>query len=253
MTHKRVLVVNDFVGTSHIALNLQIDYLYSNKLEAVSIPTGIISNSFNLGQPIVLDLTDYLNESLKQFDLLGFEFSALLTGYLLNMKQADSLIDWKKKNDDVLMVTDPILGDKGALYKSLTRESIKYYRALAHSSDVLVPNMTEAQFLLDESDIKHSMNNSQMEELTMKLHQLNNKSVVITSAMIDDAPHIVGYDHIAKTYFKSEYTFIEGLFYGTGDLFSVALLCALIEGQTLLEAAQVANQAVTKLIRRYKD
>ena len=45
------------------------------------------------------------------------------------------------------MVTDPIMGDGGKLYNGSTRETVENMRRFVGAADVIVPNLTEAQFL----------------------------------------------------------------------------------------------------------
>ena len=44
-------------------------------------------------------------------------------------------------------MTDPIMGDEGKLYNGVTEHTIDSMRRLVGVADVIVPNLTEAEFL----------------------------------------------------------------------------------------------------------
>lgn len=46
-------------------------------------------------------------------------------------------------------MTDPIMGDEGKLYNGVTEETVENMRRLIGVADVIVPNLTEAEFLTE--------------------------------------------------------------------------------------------------------
>lgn len=247
--NKQALLINDFVSTSHVALNLQIDFLNNQQLQCVAIPSAIFSNTFNLGQPYNIDCSEYMEQSLAQYEALGIQFNGLLTGYLHNHKQVDLIKAWHKKHQDSLILVDPVMGDKGRMYQSLTKELALVYREMVSISDVMVPNLTEALLLSDE-ELDINKTEIEIHELLMKLHRLNNKSVLITSVEIGSESFIVGYDHRLDSMFKVKYEVIDGTYYGTGDLFSGALFYHLLKDKPLKEATELANENVSVRIMK---
>lgn len=250
-SNKKVLVINDFVNTSHVALNLQQAFLNDQQLDCISLPSALFSNTFNLGKPAMVDLSGYLKASLEQYNHLNFAFDGLLTGYLLNTEQVVLIEQWLRNQSETLIVSDPVMGDNGTLYQSLDRDIIKVYQRMVASSDVMVPNLTEAQLLLDlEPDLV--MTHKKALELVTRLQKMNHKSVVITSVPINGQALIYGYDHMKDQHFKVAYEAIAGKFYGTGDLFSVALFYQLLEVVGLEEAVHFASENVSVRIMKQK-
>ncbi len=247
--NKQALLINDFVNTSHVALNLQIDFLNNQQLQCVALPSALFSNTFNLGKPYIIDCTEYIESSLAQYEALNIQFSGLLTGYLHNHKQVDLIKSWVNKHQDCLILVDPVMGDKGKMYQSLTKELACVYKEMVTISDVMVPNLTEALLLCDE-ELEINITESEIVELLMKLHQLNNKSVLITSVEIENESFIVGYDHRLDSVFKVKYEVIDGTYYGTGDLFSGALFYQLLNGLSLKAATELANENVSVRIMK---
>lgn len=72
------------------------------------------------------------------------------------------------------MVTDPIMGDNGKLYNGINEETVNSMRRLTKIADVIIPNLTEAQFLTGAYVGQNTLNDEQVKELfhhTVSIHQ----------------------------------------------------------------------------------
>lgn len=240
----RILLINDFVSTTRVALNLQESYLKKQGIETLSIPSACFSNTFNLGKPAYLDTTDYLTETLSVFEKFNYTYDGIFIGYVANKTQKDELTQLLQQHRSSLTLIDPIMGDKGQFYKSLDRRMISWYQQLVFHSQLFIPNMTEAQLLLGEHEIKVSLSEAEANDLLNRCRKLNHQSVIITSVIIDGVNAILLYDHRAQEYHKIEYKKIAGVHYGTGDLFSAIVFKELLQGASLKEACICAHQGV---------
>ena len=52
-----------------------------------NLPTALVSNNFDYGKFSVLDTTAYMEETIRVWQTLGFQFDCLTTGYLASAAQ----------------------------------------------------------------------------------------------------------------------------------------------------------------------
>ena len=97
------------------------------------------------------------------------------------------------------------------------------------------------------------MSAAEARELVDVVRALGSKSVVVTSAKIDGADAIAGYDHVADEYFTVPIDMIPTYFPGTGDTFSSVLLGRVMRGWKLERATADAARVVRELIARNVD
>ena len=152
-------------------------------------------------------------------------------------------------------MTDPIMGDDGKLYNSVTEETVGNMRRLIGVADVIVPNLTEAEFLSGLYQGEEALSQSQAKEVVDRLRGLGPRSVVVTSGVLKESgSHVVwGYDHRSGEYFTIPYRFIRVHFPGTGDMFSAVLVGELLAGKSLRPAVKRAIDVLEKLIFLEQD
>lgn len=239
----KVLLINDYVSSHQVALKLQSAYFEKTAFEVFSLPTVLFSNTFNFGQPASLDTTEYVESSLGQYQKLNWVFEGVLIGYIHHEHQVAIINELITNNEDMLVIVDPIMGDRHQFYQSLDYRIINYYHQVIPHCAIITPNLTEAQLLIN--DPLRALNDlSEVEELLYKLQKLNNKSVVITSVEINQENFVIGYDHLLDKTFKFNFEKQSGQFYGTGDLFSAVLFEQVLNGFTLEAAAHKAHDLV---------
>lgn len=125
---------------------------------------------------------------------------------------------------------------------------------LCAKADIIVPNMTEAAFLLGEEYIERPYTKEYIESLLHKLSNLGPSKVVLTGVMFDeDKLGAAAYDKMTG---KISYAFSEtiaGNFHGTGDIFASVMLAAYLNGKSIAQAAQIAVDFTCSSIQRTKD
>ena len=74
----------------------------------------------------------------------------IYTGFLSDDKQADRILKFMDAfaGKDTLILTDPVMGDDGAVYPIYTEELRSRFCELTRRSYVITPNLTEALLLL---------------------------------------------------------------------------------------------------------
>ena len=82
-----ILILSDFVGCGNVAMGVARSVLTHMGHNALCLPTALISNTWNLGAPAVLDTTAYLQEALAAWERLGIQPEGVLLGYLADEAQ----------------------------------------------------------------------------------------------------------------------------------------------------------------------
>ena len=241
---KTVLLLGDLTGRSRVALRMLCTVLEARGHEVLMLPTALISNTLNLGRHAALDTTDYLLESLAAWETLGLTADLAYIGYITGMEQARKLADVADglRARGVPVVLDPILGDGGRTYNSVTEGQAQGMRLLMRHADLITPNLTEACLLAEET-----YRESGGETLALRLAQ-NGCGVLITSARAADGGDAVIGCAKGGT-FVIPFERVPGHHWGTGDLFTSLLIDGLLAGREVEEAARMASAGVERQLR----
>lgn len=249
---KNILIINDMPGYGKVALAAMLPVLSHMGHSVYNLPTALVSNTLDYGKFTILDTTDYMKQSIAVWQELGFSFDCITTGFLASAEQVDIIRNFiaGQRKEGLLVMTDPIMGDDGALYNGVTAQTVENMRRLIGVADVIVPNLTEAQFLTGLYEGAQSLTAAQARQVLDALREFGPRSVVVTSGMDSDTgKHLVwGYDHSKEEYFTLPYEFINAHFPGTGDTFSAALVGDLLRGTPLQTAVRRAMDVLGRMI-----
>ena len=262
------LILGDITGKSRVAVRMLTSALESCGHEVLALPTALISNTLNLGKHATLDTTDYLLASLDAWEELGLRWDCVLIGYVTGFSQARALCDVadRSRARGAWVLVDPILGDGGRMYNSVTADQAEGMRMLARHADIVTPNLTEACLLTDtlyealftggQEGTSYAFANERtpacdaQDAMLRALSGNGERSVLITSAATSDGGSaVLGFDAKTGERFAIPFERVPGRHFGTGDLFSALLTDALLRGMTLEGAAREASEAVGRAIR----
>ena len=259
---KRIVLFNDLPGYGKVALAAMVPLFSRMGHFPYQVPTAVVSNTLDFGKFRIQDMTDYMRDTIKVWDELGFDPDCICTGFVLSEEQVELIGDYIRSrksridkiqnvNNGRLVMVDPIMADGGKLYNGIGMERVAAMRKLVSYSDVMVPNMTEAGFLTGICPGRERASASELRELVDGLHKLSGKSVVITSAQDSETDeHLVcGYDHKSGQYFRVPFTFLPVRVAGSGDIFSTVMTGKLLNGESLEAAVREAVRVLTTLIR----
>ena len=259
---KRIVLFNDLPGYGKVALAAMVPLFSRMGHFPYQVPTAVVSNTLDFGKFRIQDMTDYMRDTIKVWDELGFDPDCICTGFVLSEEQVELIGDYirsrKPRMDEIqnvnngrLVMVDPIMADGGKLYNGIGMERVAAMRKLVSYSDVMVPNMTEAGFLTGICPGRERASASELRELVDGLHKLSGKSVVITSAQDSETDeHLVcGYDHKSGQYFRVPFIFFPVRVAGSGDIFSTVMTGKLLNGESLETAVREAVRVLTVLIR----
>lgn len=254
---KNILIINDMPGYSKVAMAAMLPILSHMGHSVYNLPTALVSNTLDYGKFALLDTTDYMTRVIEVWKELGFQFDCITTGFLASAQQVGIIRDFiaGQKKEGLLVMTDPIMGDDGKLYNGVTEETVKNMRRLIGVADIIVPNLTEAQFLTGLYEGAQTLTEAQAREVVDGLRAFGPRSVIVTSGQdAATGKHMVwGYDHASGDYFSIPYRLIKVHFPGTGDMFSAVLVGELLRGKPLQTAVKRAMDVLEKLVFLEKD
>ena len=249
---KRVLSVQDISCLGKCSLTVALPVISAAGIEAAILPTAVLSVHTWFKSFTFHDLTDEIDPICKNWKDHAFEFDGISTGYLGSFRQielVEEIFDMFDKKG-MLKLVDPVLGDHGKYYVGFDDRFGKRMGQLCGKADVIVPNLTEAAFMLGEEYKGGVRSEKEIRELLKRLAGLGAPHVVITGVSYEKGKYGVAAWDAEKeeysTYFGEEQP---GTFHGTGDLFSAALFSALISGQSMLKAMETAVEFTVESIR----
>lgn len=254
-THqKRVAAIHDLSGFGKCSLTVALPILSAAGIETSALPTAILStHTGGISGYTYRDLTEDMRPVMKHWKSLDIKFDAIYTGFLGSFEQLDIVKEFFDafRQEDNLILVDPVMGDNGELYTVFTREFAAGMRMLCQKADIIVPNLTEAALLLDEPYHPGPYTHAYIESLLRKLGALGPQKVVLTGVYFkEDELGAATYDRTTDTI---DYVFTQkrpGYYHGTGDVFASALLSALLNDFSLIDAAAIAVHFTTDSIRR---
>ena len=184
----RVAAIHDLSGFGRCSISVILPVLSAMGVQVCPVPTAVLSShTGGLGDPVIRDLTDYIEPALRHYQSLGVEFEAVYTGFLGSGEQVDCCLEFFKAYPKALKIVDPVMGDNGRPYRTCTPELRRRMSELAAAADIITPNITEAAMLLEESYPAAPLTRSEAKSMLLRLSHMGPKRVVITGAELAQA------------------------------------------------------------------
>ena len=241
---KRVLAVHDISCVGRCSLTVALPILSAAGINTSIIPTALLStHTGEFTGYTHLDLSDQLLPIARHIATLGLAFDALYTGYLASSQQVRQVLEIVDLliGPQTHLFVDPAFADHGKLYSLLDDTMPSQMRRLCARAHTIVPNLTEAAFLLDEPYPGESYSPAYVSRLARSLCSMGPENVIITDVSFD--PKETGIVMYQRGMGEPLFSFTkryQGPFHGTGDVFASFLLGALLRGKSLLSAARLA-------------
>ena len=247
---KKIAVINDFSGFGRCSLSVSIPIISAAGIQCCAVPTAVLSNHTGYEDYFFDDYTDKMSVYYSKWEKLNLSFDAIYTGFLGSVRQIAIVEDFIDRfaGNETHIIVDPVMGDNGRIYATLTSEHCRSLRRLAARADVLTPNLTEACIL---TGIPYNENICEIPELLMiseKLRSAGSRDIVITG--IKKSGSICNfiykrdgsYSVVAAPSIGCERA-------GTGDVFAAVLVSRLVCGDALEEAVERSSDFVLDAIR----
>ena len=251
----KVVAAHDISGFGKCSLTVALPIMSAMGIETIPLPTALLStHTGGFEGYSFLSLTGEMKKMIAHWKSLGLKFDAIYSGFLGEDEQIDVLIDFinSEKSNGMLAVVDPVMGDNGRLYSTITPVMAERMKCLVKSADVITPNITEAALLLGKLDLGPGglvMSFDEISDWLIELSNLGPSKVVITGvAAPDRGMYVAAYDCATDEMFKVDCNHIKGEFHGTGDIFASVLTAELMKGRALSAAIESAVEFVRRAI-----
>ncbi len=240
MSNKRILTIQDASCVGQCSLTVALPIISACGIETAVLPGALLStHTAGFTGFTVLDLTPEIPKIMAHWKKEGITFDGIYTGYVLE-NQIDYICEICASFNTGVKIIDPVMADHGAFYYGFGKEFARKMCTLCMGADVLLPNLTEAAFLLEEECVLGGYDRAYIEGLCEKLAaKLKVNTVVLTGVSFrENELGVCVYEGGKAAYYFTEK--VEQNFHGTGDIYSSAFVAGYLLGKTPLEAASVA-------------
>lgn len=266
----RLAMINDIAGFGRCSTTVSLPVISVMKVQVCPVPTSVLSN--HLGFPLCHfdDYTSHMRDYIKVWNELGLTFDGLYCGFLGNEEQINIVREFVEMFRPPLFLLDPVMGDHGRAYSSITETHVQKMKELLPLADIITPNITEACLLTDTPWKDGEWTMPELSDLCLKLATLcqtdstlslseyshdTSNSVIDTSRTVSRRTSIVitgirqGDSLVNFLWDDGVYTTVASPIAGasrpgTGDIFASILAADAVRGETLLTSVQKAANFV---------
>ena len=254
----RLAMINDIAGFGRCSTTVSLPVISVMKVQVCPVPTSVLSN--HLGFPLCHfdDYTSHMRDYIKVWKKLGLTFDGLYCGFLGNEEQIDIVREFVEMFRPPLFLLDPVMGDHGRAYSSITETHVQKMKELLPLADIITPNITEACLLTGTPWKDGEWTMQELSGLCERLADIcqqesvssgeasvgtvSGASIVITGIRQGDSLVNFLWDDGVYTTVASP---IAGASRpGTGDIFASILAADAVRGETLLTSVQKAANFV---------
>lgn len=243
----RLAMINDIAGFGRCSTTVSLPVISVMKVQVCPVPTSVLSN--HLGFPLCHfdDYTSHMRDYIKIWKELGLTFDGLYCGFLGNEEQIDIVREFVEMFRPPLFLLDPVMGDHGRAYSSITETHVQKMKELLPLADIITPNITEACLLTGTPWKDGEWTMQELSGLCERLASLCLKDSVSASIVITG---------IRQGDFLVNFLWDDGVYTtvaspiagasrpGTGDIFASILAADAVRGETLLSSVQKAANYV---------
>lgn len=251
---KRIVSIQDISCIGKCSLTVALPIISVAGIETAVLPTAVLStHTAFAGGFTFRNLTEDLVPVSEHWKKEGFKFDAIYTGYLGSFEQlkivSDFFDDFKDKN--TVIIADPAMADNGELYKGFTEKFARSMACLCAKADIILPNLTEACFMLGKEYIATGYKKEYIEEILKELTETGPRYAALTGMSFDDSKlGVMCYDKVQDKFFEYYNERIPVSFHGTGDIFASSFTGALMNDLSVNEALKVAVDYTVECIRK---
>ena len=251
---KRIITIQDISCVGKCSLTVALPIISAAGVEAAVLPTAVLSTHTQFSKFTFCDLTGDIQPISDTFAELGIDVDAIYTGYLGAFEQLALVSDFfDKHGKGAKIVIDPVMADNGVLYKGFTPEFAAAMAKLCGKADLIIPNLTEASFMLD-IPYNPDYDEAYIRDLLKKLSTLGAREVALTGiSFVDDKIGVYSYNAETDTYAYYCNTKLPISFHGTGDVYASAVVGAMMRGYSTEESLAIAVDFTLECMQKTLD
>jgi pyridoxine kinase len=250
---QRVAAIHDLSGFGKASLTVVIPILSNMGIQVCPLPTAILSTHSRYEGFHMTDLTGDMQSIIRHWKVLNLSFDAIYSGFLGSHRQIEIVEDFIRdfRTDNTLIVVDPVLGDDGRLYASMTSEMVDGMKQLIIGADIITPNLTELAFLLGEP-YNPDISEETLRGWIKKASYIGPDTVILTSVPQPGQPRrtaVLAYSRKNGRCWKVSCDYLPAHYPGTGDAFASVITGSLLQGDSLPIALDRAVQFLSYGVR----
>lgn len=250
---KRIVTIQDISCVGKCSLTVALPIISAMGVEAAVVPTAVLSTHTAFQGFTFRDVTSDIKPISEHWKKEKIDFDAVYTGYLGSFEQlnlvSEFFSDYKTK-DNIIFV-DPVMADNGKLYPGFTQEFADQMAQLCSKADIIVPNLTEASFMLGIDYVGDNYDEEYIRDVLKKLSKLGTPNVVLTGVSFNpDELGVMAYNADTDEFFSYFSEKIPVCFHGTGDVFASCCVGALMNGFSLNDSLKIAVDYTVNSIRK---
>lgn len=250
---KRVVSIQDISCLGKCSLTVALPIISAMGVETCVVPTAVLSTHTGGFKGFTFhDLTQKVAPISAHWKKEGITFDAIYTGYLGSFEQIDLVGKFFDDfgGDGTLIYVDPAMADHGVLYPGFTPEFALEMGKLCGKADVIVPNLTEASFMLGVDYVGDDYDEAYIKKMLKDLTGLGCKTAILTGVSFEEGKiGAMSYDSVTDTYASYFNEKLPIQYHGTGDVWASACVGALMNGQDLTAALKTAVDYTLECMR----
>ena len=248
---KKIVSVQDISCYGQCSLTVALPVLSAYGIETAILPSAILStHTGGFTGFTVHDLTEEMPKIIKHWEQENIKFDAIYTGYIGDVRQFDMIKDMQKTllKEGGQLIVDPAMADYGKLYVALNEDIVKGMRSITKAADIVLPNLTEAAFLLD-IPYNDAPNETQVQDILKRLTDMGPETAVLTGVSYENGKiGAVAYNRTTNETTSYFATKISRNYHGTGDIFSSVVIANILNGKAMYDSLKDACEFVVKCI-----
>ena len=252
---KKVVTIQDISCYGKCSLTVALPVISAMGIETCVIPTAVLStHTGGFTGWTFRDLTDDIPAITKHWLSQKLHFDAIYTGYLGSIHQVQLVSDFFDafggKEQRNAIIVDPAMADFGRLYAGFTLDFVAEMRKLCARADYIIPNMTEAAFLLG-IPYREQYDRAFAEDVLRRLADLGCPTPVLTGVHYDNLRQgALAFDSANNTFHEAFQEQIDCMIHGTGDIFASVFTGAITLGKPLQRAVEISVNFTVDCIRK---
>ncbi len=250
MDFKRLVSIQDLSCFGKCSLSVALPVISSAGIETVVLPTAILSTHTGEFEGYSFhSLSSQFKEISSHWKKLNIMFDAIYVGYIGSVELIDFVSEFidEFKNENTIVFIDPAMADNGKFYSGLDKNYALALKSLCKKADFISPNLTEALILTDFGCEFKDFDEKDSQKLLKELSRIS-PNPIVTGIFGEDTVSTASYEKETGKFSINSYPLKEGIFYGSGDLFSSSFMGYLLKGNSFTESVKKASFFVNDCI-----
>ncbi len=250
---KRILSIQDISCLGQCSLTIALPIISSRGIEVSILPSALMStHTGGFTGYTCLELTEEMPKIIEHWVREGIKFDAIYTGYIGDVRQFELIKGCREQllKADGRLFADPAMADNGMMYSALNENIVSGMRELVSVADLIMPNLTEAAFLLGR-EYRTDYSRAELIQLLKELAAMGPREVIVTGVP-GEANRIGAIAWNSETEALDEFFTDRQVksYHGTGDIFASIVVADRLNGLPMSSCLEDACTFIGKCIRK---